>query len=104
MTESSTLTTLFRVGDHVSVARDESRWPSRGTWPQFRGRTGIIVEIRGGEYGIEFGTGPPPRPDGTSSARTEAWFQRHGIRHPNLDRRRPRTLTSAPQTGRASSS
>jgi hypothetical protein len=50
------------VGDRVRIERDESRYPSKGTWPQFRGRTGTIVEINVDrkrphltEYGVVFG-------------------------------------------------
>jgi hypothetical protein len=51
------------VGDRVRIERDETRYPSKGTWPQFRGRTGIIIEINEDrqrphltEYAVSFGT------------------------------------------------
>lgn len=64
------------VGDPVRVERDETRYPSRGTWPQFRGRSGTVVEVnragRGAtEYGITF----------TKKPRTDAWFKRHELTH-----------------------
>lgn len=33
------------VGDRVRIQRDETRYPSKGTWPRFRGRVGTIVEV-----------------------------------------------------------
>ncbi len=35
----------IRVGDKVRIERDEIRRPSGGTWSQFRGRIGTVVEI-----------------------------------------------------------
>lgn len=42
------------VGDRVRIERDETKYPSKGTWPQFRGRVGTLVEINLGEYGVVF--------------------------------------------------
>lgn len=69
-THSSRLT----VGTRVRIERDESRYPSRGTWPQFRGKTGTLLEInragRGAtEYGIGFG----------AARRTDAWFKAYEL-------------------------
>jgi hypothetical protein len=51
------------VGDRVRLERDEANYPSRGSWPQFRGRTGTVVEINRDrkhpertEWGVAFGT------------------------------------------------
>jgi hypothetical protein len=51
----------LNVGDRVRIERDEKLYPSKGTWPQFRGRTGTVVEInrdhkrpRLTEYGVVF--------------------------------------------------
>lgn len=46
----------FRRGDRVRVERDERRWPSKGTWPKYRGREGTVVAISrsDGEYGVSF--------------------------------------------------
>ena len=51
-----------RVCDRVRIERDESRYPSKGTWPKFRGRAGTVVEINLDrtrphltEYGVSFG-------------------------------------------------
>ncbi len=59
------------VGDRVRIARDETRYPSRGTWPQFHGRVGTIVEINRDrkrphrtEFGVSFGK-TRTRPDGS---------------------------------------
>jgi hypothetical protein len=63
------------VGDRIRIHRDETRHPSRGTWPQFRGRTGTVVEINLGEYGVVFGKATP-RPSGKGYYQTvDAWFQ-----------------------------
>jgi hypothetical protein len=46
------------VGDRVKVERDESLYPSKGTWRWFRGKTGVIEEVNNGrrvaltEYGV----------------------------------------------------
>ncbi len=52
----------MKVGDRVRIARDEDRFPSKGTWPPFRGKTGTVVEINEDrqrphltEYGVSFG-------------------------------------------------
>jgi ribosomal protein L21E len=75
------------VGDRVRVERDEQRYPSRGTWPQYRGRAGTVVsvnrartvQVRDGagskavkvsaEYGVSFSRGRS----------VDAWFGRHEI-------------------------
>ena len=58
-----------RVGDHVRIERDETRYRPKGTWPRFRGRVGTVVEINRDrrrpdrtEYGVVF-TKTRPRPD-----------------------------------------
>jgi hypothetical protein len=50
------------VGDRVRIERDETCYPSKGTWPQFRGLIGTMVEINADkkrpqltEYGVVFG-------------------------------------------------
>jgi hypothetical protein len=59
------------VGDRVRVERDETRHPSKGTWPQFRGRIGTVVEVNADlkrpeltECGVIFGA-TRRRPDGS---------------------------------------
>lgn len=49
-------------GARVRIERDETRWPSRGSWPRFRGRVGTIIEVNEDrcrpertEYGVAFG-------------------------------------------------
>ncbi len=44
------------------IERDEKIYPSKGTWPQFRGRTGTVVQINKDpkrphltEYGVALG-------------------------------------------------
>jgi hypothetical protein len=80
----------MKIGDRVRIHRDETRYPSKGTWPQFRGRVGTIVEINGDrerphltEYAVVFGKVSPA---GGSAKRTNrwdangvAWFQAYEI-------------------------
>jgi hypothetical protein len=71
------------VGDRVRIERDETRYPPKGTWPQFRDKTGTIVEINLGEYGVSFGK-VWPRPDRPGVYRWSdaslTWFQPHELR------------------------
>jgi hypothetical protein len=69
------------VGDRVRMERDETRYPSRGTWPQFRGRTGTVIEVntdrrrpRLTEYGVVFGA-TRSRPDGSLAGSGTTWFK-----------------------------
>jgi hypothetical protein len=67
-----------RVGDLVRIERDETRYPSKGTWPRFRGKTGTIVEINVDEYGVCFGKVIPrkSRPGSFDwDSADVAWFQ-----------------------------
>jgi hypothetical protein len=75
----------YRVGDRVRIERDETLYPSKGTWPNFRGRAGTIVEINGDhkrpqatEFGVALGK-VSPRTDrpGTFNwdASSVAWFK-----------------------------
>jgi len=73
------------VGDRVRVERDETRWPSRGTWPQFRGRVGTIVEINPDkrpeltEYGVSW-SAVRRRPNGSLHGDDSAtWFKAHEL-------------------------
>ena len=55
---------MLVIASASSVTRPST--PSKGTWPQFRGRTGTVVEINLGEYGVVFGKASP-REDGPVS-------------------------------------
>lgn len=80
----------FSSSELVRVQRDEIRNPSRGTWPQFRGRAGTVVEINldhkrpyQTEYGVVFGK-VAPRIDGRgnfirSGNEPITWFKAHEI-------------------------
>jgi hypothetical protein len=76
---------MFKVGTRVRIERDETRYPSKGTWPQFRGKTGTVVEVNHDrvrphltEYGVVFGK---PRLDGRGGQREViTWFKSHEIR------------------------
>jgi hypothetical protein len=78
------------VGDRVRIERDETRYPSKGTWPRFRGRIGTVVEINVDrkrahltEYGVVFGA-VRHLPDGSirpANGRDVAtFFKRHEMR------------------------
>lgn len=81
----------IRAGDRVRIQRDENRYPSGGTWPQFRGRTGVVVQINPDhnrphltEYGVIFRA--VPRDRAASQQRwwngcDVVWFKRHEM-HP----------------------
>ena len=71
---------IITVGSRVRIERDETRYPSKGTWPQFRGKTGTVVEINLGEYGVVFGKARSPRPNGSIAMAEAVWFQPHEIR------------------------
>lgn len=77
------LTTLI-PGDRVRVERDETLYPPRGTWKNYRGKTGTVVEINKtrlettGEWhtevGVVFGaTRRDPR-TGTPRGGAATWF------------------------------
>jgi len=70
------------VGTQVRIERDETRYPSKGTWPSFRGKTGTIVEINLGEYGVAFGKVTPRKSRPSSfdwKSDDVAWFQPHEV-------------------------
>jgi len=78
----------MRVGDRVSIQRDETLYPSKGTWPQLRCRTGTIVEINTDrkrphltEYGVVFGA-VRERPDrnGKPEGGMPTWFKIYELR------------------------
>lgn len=74
------------VGDRVRIERDETRYPSRGTWPELRGRVGTVVEINEDrkrpqltEYGVSFGP-TRCRPDGSLHGDdVVTWFKLYEI-------------------------
>jgi hypothetical protein len=93
--------TAPEVGDRVRIERDETRHPSRGTWAQFRGRTGTIIEINTDtkrphltEYGVVFGA-TRRRPDGSLTGHAVTWFKSEEMcalapeRHPQRGRSAP---------------
>ncbi|MCB0942705.1 MAG: hypothetical protein KDB72_20980 [Mycobacterium sp.] len=75
----------LRVGDRVRIERDETRYPSKGTWPSYRGKAGTVVTINADavrphltEYGIAFGT-IRARADGSLYGGMVTWFRRHEL-------------------------
>lgn len=77
------------VGDCVRIERDEAKYPSRGTWPSFRGRTGTVVEINTDrrrpdltEFAVSLGKVSPRRDRRTSyhyDTVSVVWFKRYEI-------------------------
>ncbi len=77
-----------RTGDRVRIERDDSLYPSHGTWPQFRGRVGTVVEINrdrrrphSTEYGVVF-TRVCKRTDGRGGFRHDgdvSWFKAYEL-------------------------
>jgi hypothetical protein len=71
------------VGARVRIERDETRHPSKGTWPRFRGRVGTVVEINTDpkrphltEYGVVFGKVRKPNKAGSIAAGSQTtWFK-----------------------------
>lgn len=66
-----------RPGDRVRIERDETRFPAKGTWREYRGKIGTVVEVNRScpttsepEIGVAFGATP----------RTEAWFLPHAVK------------------------
>ena len=77
---------VLDIGRMVRIERDENRYPSKGTWPEFRGRTGTIVEINvdrnrphRSEYGVAFGkvssAGKFAKRAHNWEAKSVAWFK-----------------------------
>lgn len=70
-----------RKGDRVLVERDEERWPSRGSWRQFRGREGTVLTVNrtDHEYAVSF-VKVRERPDGSLAGPDSAtWFLAHEL-------------------------
>ncbi|MEM6108476.1 hypothetical protein AAHS21_19920 [Mycobacterium sp. 050272] len=74
------------VGHRVRIERDETRYPAKGTWPRFRGKTGTVIEVNADgkrphltEYGLAFGS-VSRRPNGSLSSSNVTWFRAHELR------------------------
>lgn len=87
---ATSMTAAVAVGSRVRIERDETRYPSRGTWPQFRGKTGTVVEINTDrkrphltEYGVVFGKAKErrdrPGSFSWSGDESQTWFKAHEI-------------------------
>lgn len=84
------MTAVVAVGSRVRIERDETRHPSKGTWPRFRGKTGTVVEVSEDrkrphltEYAVIFGR-VKPRADGRgafawSGNESVTWFKAHEL-------------------------
>jgi hypothetical protein len=72
----------MNIGDRVKIERDETRYPSKGSWGRLRGKTGTVVEINLGEYGVIFGK-VTRRTDGRGSFNYQGpvtWFRSYELR------------------------
>ena len=71
----------MNVCDRVRIERNETLYPSRGTWPKYRGRIGTVVEVNGDEYGLIFGK-VYQRPDGSyfGGKEPKTWFLGHELK------------------------
>jgi hypothetical protein len=66
-------------GHRVIIERDETRWPSGGTWPQYRGRRGVVVSINRADHEIAVSFDPGARP-GVGGYGSSSWFKAHELR------------------------
>lgn len=83
----------MNVGGTVRIERDETVYPPKGTWSQFRGRIGTIVEINRDikhahltEYGVVFGRARNPRANGSIAMAGATWFKYHELVAPAAER------------------
>jgi hypothetical protein len=78
------MTAQFVVGDRVLIERDETLYPSRGSWPRYRGKVGTVVQVnsRDDEIGVVLGAPVKVRTDRPTMAygdRTVVWFRPHEL-------------------------
>ena len=66
---------MIEVGTVVRIERDETKYPSKGTWPQFRGRTGTVVEFNLGEIAIGKTLPASGRRGGNMAGNAVTWFR-----------------------------
>uniref|UniRef100_A0AAU8GS41 Uncharacterized protein n=1 Tax=Mycobacterium phage BabyBack TaxID=3158877 RepID=A0AAU8GS41_9CAUD len=63
----------MRKGTKVTVERDETKYPARGTWRWFRGKTGTVTAVVRGvgltEYGVSF----------SKDTHTDAYFKAYEL-------------------------
>jgi hypothetical protein len=96
----------FRVGQVVRVERDETRYPSRGTWPRYRGRVGTVIRINTADrkIGVTFEAVDPARVADPAQRRgivNLSWFGPHELVHLESRPVRPgstRTATMHPDS------
>ncbi|BBC43875.1 hypothetical protein [Mycobacterium phage GS4E] len=63
----------MRKGTKVVIERDETKYPTRGTWRWFRGKTGVVTAVITGvgatEYGVSF----------SKDLHSDAYFKRYEL-------------------------
>ena len=84
----------FAIGDQVCIERDQTRYSSKGTWPQFRGKTGTVIMVNRGEFGVAF------RHDQLSRRRLAQKRQRRVVQGQRADRGADHFDTHAMDPGR----
>lgn len=68
----------------MRVERDEKLYPSKGTWPRFRGKYGTVVETNDGELGVVFGKVRAVSSRGSLIGNEPVtWFQNYELRKIN---------------------
>jgi ribosomal protein L21E len=68
------------IGDRVVIEQDETRYRSKGTGPQFGGRTGTVIQVRRVRSRVRQVT---PRTDDRGALQIEGpvmWFQDYELR------------------------
>ena len=59
----------MKKGDRVRLERDEVKYPVRGTWRWYRGKTGRFIVRNSDEYGVSF----------SKDDNVDAWFKRYEL-------------------------
>lgn len=63
----------MKIGDRVKIARDEKKYPARGTWRKFRNKYGQLEAInKDGKGPWEYGV--------NLEGYGVTWFKKHEIR------------------------
>lgn len=76
----------FSVGNLVRIERDEKVHPSKGTWPKYRGKPGVVVILNeeDEEIGVEVGATTVRFRDDRNGLQYDhtkvAWFKSHELR------------------------
>lgn len=95
----------MKIGTKVRIERDETLYPSKGTWPKYRGKRGTVVENNIGEIGVVFGETWRDSRNRIRHDEGITWFQPYEISTPvrvpsgNGDGRKSPPRVRAPESG-----